>query len=456
MPALFKKTSSSAYYSDEFIVGLDLGTSKITTVVAEREPSGEATIIGIGQAPSQGIRKGHITNLEQVTRSIREAVDRAENIVGNDLKDVTVAFSGADVRCEKTQGNITLGRQPRAVTDTDIKRVIDQAQVAVPVQENQTILQTIPVMYSLDGRQVDEPLGMTGMNLTLELISVIVPTATVQNVLNCVEKAGLNVVGFVIKPLASALGTLRSDESDMGTAVVDFGGGTCGVAVFSDRRLRHIAVIAFGGNHITSDVSTVLNMPSQKAEEIKKEADLISEEALAHSEPVSVEYDGRTYSFSLPMLIEVIQERLKELFDVFVRKELEESGLKDEATGRLKLPNGMMLTGGVSRSIGIDAFLADVLHMQVRMAVPVDSSRMPPKYNGPEYACACGIIRYVLEKENNPNCYIDQPMEMLKPGMRGGSRPTPKPDRGQDGDQPKKQHGGGILQSIKDILGDMF
>jgi cell division protein FtsA len=209
MLSFMKASASSAYRGPEFLVGLDLGTSKITVVVAEREgPYGEAQIIGIGQAPSTGIRRGQIVNIDQTVKSLRHAIEDAENMVGHNLSEATVAFSGANVQSIKTKGMISLGRAPRTVIRFDIERVIESAQSNLSVPGGKMILHTIPVEYSLDGTSgIDDPLGMAGMRLDIELMSVIVPVAIVQNVKNCVTRAGLEVSGLVIKPLASALGT---------------------------------------------------------------------------------------------------------------------------------------------------------------------------------------------------------------------------------------------------------
>lgn len=197
----------------ELIAGLDLGTSKIAVVIAERDGD-EAQIIGIGQAPSNGIRKGLIVNLDQAVRSVKQAVADAQNMVGQDISEVTVAFGGGDMTCIRSKGMVSLGRNPRQVIQLDIERVIEAAQADVSIPANQSILHTIPVEYSLDGNVgIDDPLGMTGMRLDLHLQSVILPTATIQNVLNCVEKAGLSVSGLVIKPLASALALISGFTS---------------------------------------------------------------------------------------------------------------------------------------------------------------------------------------------------------------------------------------------------
>lgn len=386
----------------EIIAGLDLGTSKITVVVAERDRD-EAQIIGVGQAPSSGIRKGMIVNLDQAVRSVKHAVADAQNMVGQDIREVTVAFGGGEVTCIRSKGMVSLGRTPRQVMKVDVERVIEAAQADVSVPASQSILHAIPVEYSLDSNHgIDNPLGMTGVRLDVHLQSVIVSTAAIQNILNCVDKAGLSVSGVVIKPLASALGALVPEEALAGAVVIDIGGGTTGVAVFRDGRPRHLALISIGGDHVTNDVGSVLKLPLNKAEEIKKEMSILAAPA-SESEKLEFAYSGRNYSISKMDLYEILKCRIEELFDVLVRPEIKASDVS-------MLPGGIILTGGVSRTEGIDAFLLDLMDLPVRVSGPVDAGRMPPGRNMQEYTASSGIIRYMVEREQDPFRYIENPI----------------------------------------------
>lgn len=410
---LFGRTSSTSDYRDpEVIVGLDLGTSKIAVVVAEREDDGsEASIIGAGQSPASGMRKGLITHLEQASDAVKRAMEDAQKNVGIPLDEVTVAFSGGDVQSVRTSAMISLGRTPRSVQRGDISRVIDAAQADVAIPESYVILHTIPVQYTLDSTEgVEDPLGMTGSRLEIELESVYLPKATVQNVYNCVKKAGYNVKGFVIKPLASALGSLTREEIIEGAACVDIGGGTTGVALFADGRMKHLAVIPIGGDHVNMDVAEVLKVPPSKAEDIKKDVDLASAEALEHTEQLEFEDGGKIYSYSLSELTEIVQIRIAEIFEDLVRPHVQ-----------LKTPLKLIVTGGVSRCIGIEQFVQKIMGMTVRAALPIDHNSMHPGRNGPEYACASGIIRYVLEQERDENRYIDLDIDALEHGRSIGA-----------------------------------
>ena len=375
---MFKKASGyMAENEPELLVGLDLGTSKVTVVVAEREHDGdEAQIIGVGQAPSNGIRKGLIVNLDQAVRSVKQAVSDAQNMVGQDIKEVTVSFGGGEVTNIRSKGMVSLGRTPRPVMQLDVERVIEAAQADVSIPANQSILHTIPVEYSLDGQVgIDDPLGMTAMRLDIQLQSVIVPTATIQNVLNCVDKAGLDVNGLVIKPLAAALGVLSPEEALAGAVVMDIGGGTTSVSVFSDGRPKHLGLITVGGDHITNDVGSVLKLPLNKAEELKKEVSVFVEPENA-DDSIDFNYNGRDYSVSKTDLHEIIRCRIEELCEVLVRPEIKTAGVS-------MLPAGIILTGGVSKTDGIDALMLDLMDLSARVSAPLDANRMPPGRNTP-------------------------------------------------------------------------
>ncbi len=400
----------------ELLVGLDLGTSKVAVVVAERgAQDGEAQIIGVGQAPSRGIRKGLIVNLEQAVTAVRNAVEDAQHMVGLDLQHVTVAFSGTGVQSVLSRGMISLGRTPRQVTREDIERVIEVACSEVDFSAHNCVLHAIPVAFKLDGHDnIDDPLGMTGGRLEIELQSVIVPTSTFQNVVHCVEKAGLIVDALVIKPLASALGALSSEESHSGAAVIDFGGGTTGIAIFNEGRARRLMVIPVGGDHLTNDLACVLKIPTSKAEALKKEVALIEPDD-SLEDKLEFELRGQHYAFSVKQIVEIMSCRVDELFQSLVGREFAKSGVS-------MFPAGIILAGGAAKTGEMETYVAKILDLPVRLGGPVDSSKMPPGRSGLEYTTSSGIIRYILEKERNPYWFLEPSSEMLNVGQRQSAR----------------------------------
>ena len=455
---MFKRASGYASENEpELVVGLDLGTSKISVVVAEREAHGDsAQIIGMGQAVSSGIRKGLIVNLEQAVRSVKQAVNDAQNMVGQEITNVTVSFGGGEITNKISTGMVSLGRSPRPVSTLDIERAIEAAQANVSVPANQTILHTIPIEFTLDGNEgIDDPLGMTAMRLDIKLQSVIVPTTTIQNVLNCVERAGLDVSGLVLKPLTSALGVLSPDEALAGAVVTDIGGGTTSVAVFSDGRCKYMSLIPIGGDHVTNDVGSVLKVPLNKAEEIKKEVN-VAPDCEFESETMDFECNSREYTVSRIDMHEIVRSRIEEAFNSLVRRDIIASGVT-------MLPAGIVVTGGVSKTAGLDSLLLEVMDLPIRIADPEDANKMPPGRNTSEYASASGIIRYMIAKERDPFRYMDNKAlaknMVPQEGMRRNTpeatvAPSKMKDTGREIKEKVSQSN--ILGELVKVLKDIF
>ncbi|MDO4987536.1 MAG: cell division protein FtsA [Synergistes sp.] len=441
---MFKKTSRLKHGNEpELIVGLDIGTSKISVVVAERgEETGEAEIIGAGQASSNGIRKGLVVNLDQAVKSIKQAVLDAQNMVGQEFDEVTVSFGGGEVRSVHSKGMVTLGRTPRPVAELDLERVIEAAQANVAVPPNQIILHTIPVEYTLDDTNgIDDPLGMNATRLEVDLQSIIVPKTTIQNVINCVNRADLSVKSLVIKPIVSALGVLAPEDETAGSVVLDIGGGTTGVTVFAEGRLKHLAVIPVGGDHITNDIGAVLKLPLNKAEEVKHEVSLV--EDFEENESISVNYRGQEYPILKEDLYNIVTCRIGELVDDLVRSAVKESKIQ-------LLPGGVIITGGVAKSLGIDEFVSDVLELSARVAKPTEYEKMPPQFGTEEFSAAAGIIRYITERERDPFRYLDNP-SILKNERTRRSAPVPDFLTKNDNEGPKNE-----ASAPRDILGKIL
>ena len=436
------------YKEPEILVGLDLGTSKISVVIAERDSRfQEAQIIGVGYAPSQGIRKGLIINLEQAVRSVRQAVKDAENMVGFEIDEATVSFSGMEVASITSRGMISLGRTPRQVSISDVERVIEAAQSELSIPPNRVTLHTIPVKYSIDGNSgIDDPLGMTGIRLEMELQSVIVPTTVVQNIINCVESAGIEVNGLVIKSLASALGSLTDEETRAGVISLCIGGGTTGVALYTDGRPVKLSIIPIGGDHITNDLAYVMKIPISKAEEVKKMVSLNPEEI--EQQDLDVDVRGRMKTFSIGEAAEVVNCRLEELFGEHVLHQLAEFSLH-------MFPAGIVLSGGVAKTPGIDVFVSETLNLPVRIAEPLDVYQMPPGRNDCEYTTVAGVVRYMTSRERNPYRYIETPISELRSGAAQiASGITGKLPRKSGGDRTEGIRG--FMDYLKKSVKELF
>ena len=436
------------YKEPEILVGLDLGTSKIAVVVAERDSRfQEAQIIGVGFAPSQGIRKGLIINLEQAVRSVRQAVKDAENMVGFEIAEATVSFSGIDVASVTSRGMISLGRTPRQVSISDVERVIEAAQSELSIPSNRVTLHTIPVKYSIDGNSgIDDPLGMTGIRLEMELQSVIIPTTVVQNIINCVETAGVEVNGLVIKSLASALGALTDEETRAGVISLCIGGGTTGVALYTDGRPVKLSIIPIGGDHITNDLAYVMKIPISKAEEIKKMVSLAPE---GDEEELDVNVRGKTKTFNIREASEVVNCRLEELFGEHVLHQLSEYTLH-------MFPAGVVLSGGVAKTPGIEFFASELLNLPVRIADPLDMYQMPPGRNDCEYTTVAGIVRYMTSKERNPYRFIETPISQLRSGSSFGPLQPPPGKNARKPANLSREGFRGVVEYIKKSVKELF
>lgn len=436
------------YREPEILVGLDLGTTKVVVVVAERdEKMREPQIIGIGQAPSQGIRKGLIINLEQAVQSVKAAVADVENMVGFDISEATVAFSGIDSTNITSKGMISLGRTPRQVTIQDVERVIEAAQSELAVPSNRCTLHTIPVKYSIDGNSgIDDPLGMTGIRLEIELQSVIVPSSVIQNVINCVEKAGINVHGLVIKSLASAMGSLTNEETMAGAISLSIGGGTTAVALYVDGRPVHLSVIPIGGDHITNDLAYVLKIPISKAEELKKQMSLDPDDI--EEETTEINVRGKQCNIDVHEAVDVIRCRLEELFTEHISRQLSDFSVH-------MFPAGLVLSGGVSKMKGIDPFVSDLIGFPVRIADPLDKFQMPPGRDDCQYASAAGIIRYITNRERNPYRYIETPISVLRMGPSRVPVNTNRP-RKNEGREHRKESIKSFMSAIRKSIKELF
>lgn len=420
---MFGKSSSvETATATELLVGLDLGTSKVSVIVAEKETGyDEPQIIAVDYAQSEGISKGNVVNAELASHAVKKAINETETLVGQPIKKVTVAFScGTDISCVTTSGKFMLGVNPRPVTEEDIKRVMELAKADLAVPSDKTVIHTIPVEYSLDDNITEDPLTLTGKSLKVVLKSVLIPTNTVQNVVNCVRRAGLEVEGLMLKPLASALSVVTREEAQTGAVVLDIGGGTTGIAVMSKGQPIYLDTLPVGGDHITNDLAIVLKVPLLNAEEIKRKIQLFEEETEDKTEGY-VEFfcNNRLYRVLRSEVLEIINCRIEELCSELIIPKIKASGIRS-------IGGGIVITGGVSKMQGIDMIMRDIFNLPVRIAVPVETSSMPQGKNTQEFSSAAGIIRYITEKRKNPHRYADNLPEYAKPQQEEAQKTAKK------------------------------
>ena len=387
--------------SDGLLVGLSMGTTKTTMIVAERNPRypDSVHVIGFGNAPSRGITKGIITSLQDARQSVMKAYQEAQSITGisaKRLSNVIVAFNAMEIQSESTHGMVTLGgRESKAVETGDLNRVIDRARDNLALRSSMYSLHMIPTNYELDGRPIDEPLNMNGNQLDLWLQTVAVPMTNVQNVINCVQTAGLEVRGLVLKPLASSLGAVYEEEMRAGCISICIGGGTTGIVLFRNGRAFRVISIPIGGEHIRNDLSTILHVPFGEAEHLKKR--------IFNTDPDDLRREG----IDVGLATEAVVARVEELFGVYIREALAECTPQH-------FPSGIILSGGVSETPGIEMMLEDILQMPVRkVQEPVYT--MPPGLDNASYVSAAGILKYQVLIEKDPYLFMES--DQLLPGL---------------------------------------
>ncbi len=310
---------------DDLVVGLDIGTTKICAIVAERTEHG-ADVIGIGTHPSRGLRKGVVVDIDSTVESIKRAVEEAELMADCEITSVYAGIAGGHINGFNSHGIVAV--KDREVSDNDVRRVIDAAK-AVAIPMDREVIHVIPQEYVIDDQDgIREPLGMSGVRLEAKIHIVTAAVTSAQNIVKCANKAGLNVVDIVLEPLASAEAVLADDERDLGVCLIDIGGGTTDIAVFADGSIKNTSVLSLGGYHVTNDIAVGLRTPFEEAERIKKRFGVASARYLGSDDVITVPSVGgrRPREVSRKILCEIIEPRVDELLSL-ARQELVKAGL---------------------------------------------------------------------------------------------------------------------------------
>jgi cell division protein FtsA len=387
------------------IVGLDIGTNKIAAIVAEVDVDGALNIIGIGTYASRGLKKGVVVNIESTVQSIQRAVEEAELMAGCSISAVYAGIAGNHIGSLNSHGIVAVS--DREVVQQDVDRVIDAAQ-AMPIPADQNILHVLPQEYIIDSQEgVKEPLGMSGVRLEAKVHMVTCAVNAKQNIEKCIERCGLQVSDVILEQLASSYSVLTEDERELGVCIIDIGGGTTDIAVFTGGAIRHTAVIPIAGDQVTSDIAQALRTPTQNAEDIKvKYACALTQ--LAHAgEVIKVPGvgDKPARELSRQALAEVVEPRYAELFSL-IQAELRRSGFEE------LIAAGIVLTGGAAKMEGVIELAEEIFHMPVSLGVPRNVPGLKDIIRNPVYATGVGLLIYGLEKEE------ERP---LRRGYRSGS-----------------------------------
>ena len=395
---------TSPFSTPEIIVGLDLGTTKVSAVVGEVDADG-ITILGVGNVPCRGLRKGVVSNIEWTVRSIREAVDAAQTMAGVEINTVFAGVAGSHIKSQVSDGVCAISG--REVTRADLERVLEGAR-AIPVDADRMILHALPREYIVDNQDgIRDPVGMSGVRLQVRVNLVTAATSCVQNVVRCVERCGLNVAEVVLEPLASADAVLSDDEKEIGVAVIDIGGGTTDLLLYADGGIVHTSVIPAGGNNITNDVAAGLRTPMAEAERLKRNYGCALGRMIADDEEIEVPGVGghAPRRVARRLLSDIIEPRVEEIFSE-VRRRLEETGLLEQVS------SGCVLTGGAVLMEGMAECAEEILGMPVRMGFPIGVKGIVQLVQGPQYATAVGLVRYGASQLSDASQRAAQPIPM--------------------------------------------
>ncbi|ALD91612.1 cell division protein FtsA [Cupriavidus gilardii] len=374
----------SKEYKD-LLVGLDIGTSKVAAVVAELRPDGSYEVIGMGQSESKGLKKGVVVNIEATVQSIQKALEEAELMADCKIAEVFTGIAGSHIRSFNSSGMVAI--KDKEVTQTDVARVIETAK-AVNIPTDQQILHILTQEFIIDGQEdVREPIGMSGIRLEVKVHIVTGAVSAAQNIVKCVRRCGLEVHDLILQPLASSLAVLTEDEKELGVVLVDIGGGTTDIAIFSEGAIRHTAVIPIAGDQITNDIAMALRTPTPDAEDIKIQYG-IAKQAIADPEEM-IEVPGvgdrGTRTLSRQALAAVIEPRIEELYSL-VHQVVRESGYEE------LLSSGIVITGGTAMMPGMVELGEDIFLKPVRVGVPEYRGNLHEVVKSPRYSTVMGLL----------------------------------------------------------------
>jgi cell division protein FtsA len=369
------------------IVGLDIGTSKVSAIVGELGAESELEVVGIGTHPSRGLKKGVVVNIESTVQSIQRAVEEAELMAGCEIHSVYTGIAGSHVRSLNSHGIVAI--RDKEVTAGDVDRVIDAAR-AVAIPADQRILHILPQEFIIDHQEgIREPIGMSGVRLEAKVHIVTGADSAAQNIVKCVQRCGLQVEDIVLEQLASSFAALTDDEKDLGVCLIDIGGGTTDLAVFAGGAIQHTAVIPIAGDQVTNDIAVSMRTPTQCAEEIKVKYACALSQLANPDETIEVPSvgDRPPRRLARQTLAEIVEPRYEELY-LLIRDELRRSGFEE------LIAAGIVITGGTAKMEGAVELAEEVFHMPVRLGVPQHVRGLVDVVRNPIHATGVGLLLY--------------------------------------------------------------
>ncbi len=379
--------------TERIVVGMDIGTTKVCTVVAKADELGRINIIGMGIAKSDGINRGVVVNINRTVDAVREATAEAERSASVTVQSVVAGIAGDHIRSLQSRGVVTIVNHDQQITQRDLRRLLeDTTHVALPA--DQEILHVLPQEYIVDGQDgVTDPVGMSGVRLEANVHIITGLVTAAKNIYRCIERAGYQVVDIVLEPLASSFAVLHGDEKEIGVALIDIGGGTTDIAVFEDGTIRHAAVIAVAGNKVTDDLRRGLGVRNEDAEQLKQQFGSALAEIVEEPEDILIPgIGGRSEKrIARSALAQIIQPRMEEILE-FAVNEIRLSGYRN------RLAAGAVLTGGGSLTEATAALGAEVLGMEARVGYPTGiAGGLVDEVTNPKYATAVGLVLYALQ-----------------------------------------------------------
>jgi len=376
---------------NDYVVALDIGTSKVVCLIGQLTDSHAVEIVALGSYPSSGLKKGVVVNIDATTDAIQKSMDQAKNSFDGKLKNVYVGIAGNHIKSLNSHGIV--GIKDKEVTPFDIDRVIEAAQ-AVAIPSDQKVLHVLPQEFVIDDQDsIREPLGMSGVRLESHVHLVTCASNAIQNIEKCVKRCGITLDGFVLEQLASSYSVLSEDEKELGVCIVDIGGGTTDIAIFNSGSISFTGVIPIAGDQVTSDIAVALRTPTPQAEELKQKYGCAVAEFTTESETIEVAgVGGRApRELSRKALAEIVEPRYVELFEL-VKAEIQRNGFDG------KIPAGIVLTGGTSKMEGVVELAESIFQTSVRIGVPENFKGMESVLKNPIYATSLGLLGYGFDQ----------------------------------------------------------
>lgn len=391
----------------DLIVGIDIGTSKVVTLVGELSADGQLTVIGFGSHRSQGLKRGVVVNIESTVQSIQRSVEDAELMAGCEIYSAFTGIAGSHIRSINSHGIVAI--RDNEVSHSDVERVIDAAK-AIAIPADQRILHVLPQEFIIDSQDsIREPIGMSGVRLEAKVHIVTGAVSAAQNIVKCMKRCGLATSDIVLEQFASSQSILSEDEKELGVCMIDIGGGTSDIAVFTEGAIRHTAVIPIAGDQVTNDIAIALRTPTRNAEEIKINFGCALQDLVDTNEMIDIPMIGDRAARKIPrrMLAEVVEARYEELF-MLALNELRRSGLEH------RLAAGIVLTGGASKIEGAQVLAERVFRIPVRIGRPQNISGLTDIIDNPIYATGVGLLVYGHKQRLSQREVV-----MNQPSMKG-------------------------------------